>query len=218
MKKFILCVLLIYLLVLSVSCDRRYYGNSIGTHQSSNETNHIQETGDELPDQGVPVAIPINSLEQLYGLLSSSKAGLEQFNTYKTEHYPSLLLYYDDVVFAETVISKFDFPILKSEARVDFGGTYYVEEKVLHLCYIVDDITYRFIYRLENIPLVTSEKAVFSDVSIGSKKIDLYREKNYYVGIMQADEYEVEVMIYIDERSEISFDIFEFKPLSNIGI
>ena len=216
MKKFILCVLLIYLLVLSVSCDRRYYGNSVGAQQSSNETNHIQETGDELPDQDVPVAIPIDSLEQLYGLLSSSKAGREQFNAYKAEHYPSLLFYYEDAVSAETVISKFDFPILKSEARVDFGGTYYVEEKVLHLCYIVDDITYRFIYRLENIPLVTGEKAVFSDVSIGSKKIDLYREKNYYVGIMQADEYEVKVMVFMDERSEISFDIFEFKSLSEL--
>ena len=218
MKKYVFSIFLIFILLLSVSCDQKPNSKLSEVHQSSNETNNLQETGNELPDLEPPITIPINSFEQLCGLLSSSKVGLEQFNSYKAEHYPSLLFYYDDVVSAETVISKFDLPMLKSEARVDFGGTYYVEEKVLHLCYIVDGVTYRFIYRLENIPLMETEEAVYSDVSIGTKKVDLYREKNYYVGVMQDDEYEVALMVYVDERSEISFDIFEFKSLSELGI
>ena len=218
MKKYVFSIFLIFILLLSVSCDQKHNSKLSEVHQSSNETNNLQETGNELPDLGPPITIPINSLEQLCGLLSSSKVGLEQFNSYKAEHYPSLLFYYEDVVSAETVISKFDLPMLKSEVRVDFGGTYYVEEKVLHLCYIVDGVTYRFIYRLENIPLMETEEAVYSDVSIGTKKVDLYREKNYYVGVMQADEYEVALMVYVDERSEISFDIFEFQSLSELGI
>ena len=185
---------------------------SLTASENESSSNEVQD--DDVIHQGPPAVIPFDTLEDIKDLLSVAWATPEQFEKYKQEKFPSLLIYQNYAQDAAKVIPLFDLPTIKNSSKIEFGGTYYAEDQSFDCRYKIDGVLYTFAYRHKKLSLRENESVVaLKDQKFGSSTIDIYKGDGYLVGVKSFDGYNVRVVIFTDDASKVSFDIFEFEKI-----
>ena len=188
---------------------------SDGTNMQDSEINttHESETKDlSNPQESAPIILRFNTFDEIIELVSVTNGTPEEISKYINEKYS--LVSENDLKKVASIISEFSLPTIKSGERVTFlGGSYYANRNELNIYYRVNNVTYCFMYRVNETPDNMKDAPVLKNVVFGSDKIDFYDGDGSFIGLKYIDGVEIVVEVKTEKASEICFDDFEFTKI-----
>jgi len=243
MKKIYTSCLIIILCLVLVSCDladtplekdsQQETEELSGAESRENDSRQDVETDtgidvDEPSNEAVKnenpqspqVIITFEKIEDISDLISAGLGTYEEFVKYKQEKNPDILISQEDVQVAAKVIAAFSIPITENSDQVEYlGGNYYIERAELNLYYKVNGIRYCFTYEYGKKSSYKYEgDLVIENAMFGSEKIDIYKVSGGFIGSMMDRAGVVSVRIYSNDKSSVSFENFDFVPISKIVV
>ena len=228
MKKIFLKILLILICSLLVSCntttnqqsnDHGVHDNGLNTEDENveeiTENPQKNESNDDSGNQEVPTVLVFYSVEDIKTFLSAAEGTSKQYNEFVSTNSIYSMVNHDVARQVALEIESFSLPFFKQIVSVDsIGWTYYIERKELDIICIVDGVRYRFIYEYgETNAYKYSGNPVIKELSFGNVPIDIYKTDGGFIGSVVDDSGVIKVIIYTDDASNVSFDVFEFKKM-----